>query len=170
MSINKILVALNRRPEDNIVFDYALNLAQSFGSDSFGREMKLVHCLGLDIHKNLGSMIDAGVGLRTQSDALRAEEADRLEQIRIATTWLSSLQKQAQEKGIQTEVVCELSEPGPYICQLAQTWPADKIIVGNSGKKGLKRLLLGSVSHHIIQHAPCPTIVVPWNGNEPVEY
>ncbi len=38
---------------------------------------------------------------------------------------------------------------------------ADAIVVGTRGLTGIKSLLLGSVSHAVIQHADRPVIVVP---------
>jgi nucleotide-binding universal stress UspA family protein len=36
---------------------------------------------------------------------------------------------------------------------------ADLLVVGSRGLRGLARLLLGSVSLHCVQHAPCPVLV-----------
>jgi nucleotide-binding universal stress UspA family protein len=38
---------------------------------------------------------------------------------------------------------------------------ADAIVLGTRGLTGLKSLMLGSVSHAILQHADRPVIVVP---------
>lgn len=43
----------------------------------------------------------------------------------------------------------------------AETQDADAILLGSRGLTGLKSLLLGSVSHAVIQHADRPVIVVP---------
>jgi nucleotide-binding universal stress UspA family protein len=43
----------------------------------------------------------------------------------------------------------------------AEKLDASVIVVGTRGLTGLKSLLLGSVSHHITQHADRPVIVVP---------
>jgi nucleotide-binding universal stress UspA family protein len=37
---------------------------------------------------------------------------------------------------------------------------ADLVVVGSRGRSGLAAALLGSVSKHVLQHAPCPVVVV----------
>jgi nucleotide-binding universal stress UspA family protein len=46
------------------------------------------------------------------------------------------------------------------ILDMAAAWPADVIVVGSHGRKGLDRLLLGSVSSGVIGAAPCSVQVV----------
>ena len=37
---------------------------------------------------------------------------------------------------------------------------ADLLVVGSRGRSGIASVLLGSVSRHVVSHAPCPVVVV----------
>jgi nucleotide-binding universal stress UspA family protein len=47
------------------------------------------------------------------------------------------------------------------LVQVARDLAADLVIVGTHGRKGVARLALGSVAQHVVDHAPCPVLVVP---------
>jgi nucleotide-binding universal stress UspA family protein len=49
--------------------------------------------------------------------------------------------------------------PGPTL--VSESKDAAVIVVGRRGRGGLSRLLLGSVSRHVADHAECPVVVVP---------
>lgn len=51
-------------------------------------------------------------------------------------------------------------DPGTVICRIAEDEAFDLIVVGSHGSGFIKRVLLGSVSHHVLHHAPCPVLVV----------
>ena len=60
--------------------------------------------------------------------------------------------------GIQTRVVD--SDPARAILQCAEEEQADLIVIGSHGVGDLKSLLLGSVSHKVVEEATCPCVVV----------
>lgn len=50
--------------------------------------------------------------------------------------------------------------PGTELALLADEIGATVIVVGSRGRGAIKRALLGSVSDHLVRHAPCPVLVV----------
>jgi nucleotide-binding universal stress UspA family protein len=61
---------------------------------------------------------------------------------------------------VAAEPLVETGEPGPTICEVAARVGADVVVLGSHGHGWLQRVLLGSVSHHVLQHAPCPVLVM----------
>jgi nucleotide-binding universal stress UspA family protein len=49
------------------------------------------------------------------------------------------------------------------ITEEAEEWQADLIVVGSHGYKAFQRMLLGSVSHAVAQHAKCSVEIVRSN-------
>lgn len=58
------------------------------------------------------------------------------------------------------ETVVALGDPGVELTVAAQELGATVLVVGSRGHGALKRVLLGSVSDHLVRHAPCPVLVV----------
>ncbi len=69
------------------------------------------------------------------------------------------LQAEAGLNGNVESVICE-GEPPQVIVDIAQGKKADLIALGTYGRKGLKRLLMGSVTSQIILNSPCDVLVV----------
>lgn len=56
--------------------------------------------------------------------------------------------------------VCELGRPARVVLDAIKDAAADLVAVGCRGRGRMVELTLGSVSHRILQHAPCSTLIV----------
>jgi nucleotide-binding universal stress UspA family protein len=53
-----------------------------------------------------------------------------------------------------------IGEPRALILDVAEAWEADLIVVAAHGRRGLDRLLMGSVSEAVATYAPCSVEVI----------
>jgi nucleotide-binding universal stress UspA family protein len=61
----------------------------------------------------------------------------------------------------------EGGDAGPMIVWVAEHESSDAIVVGSHGHGVFKRLVIGSVSEHVVRHAPCPVLVVRAHAGAP---
>jgi nucleotide-binding universal stress UspA family protein len=66
----------------------------------------------------------------------------------------------ARHLGVTATTKVVEGDPGHELCRLARDGDYDVVVVGSHGSGFLKRVLLGSVSHHVLHHAPCPVLIV----------
>jgi nucleotide-binding universal stress UspA family protein len=57
--------------------------------------------------------------------------------------------------------IAESGDPQGTIIDQALSKKADLIVMGTHGRRGFKRLLLGSVTEAVLREAPCPVLTVP---------
>lgn len=77
----------------------------------------------------------------------------------LCKTAKQDLQAQFGLNGSVESYVCE-GEPPEVLVDIARGKNADLIALGTYGRKGLKRLLMGSVTSSVIVNAPCDVLVV----------
>lgn len=69
----------------------------------------------------------------------------------------------AKDAGLDAEArtaVVETSIADAILAEAAAVY-ATAVVCGSRGYTGVKSLMLGSVSHHVLQHADLPVVVVP---------
>lgn len=49
---------------------------------------------------------------------------------------------------------------GEHVVKAAQEWAADIIVCGTHGRRGLRRIVLGSDAEYLVRHAPVPILLV----------
>jgi nucleotide-binding universal stress UspA family protein len=51
-------------------------------------------------------------------------------------------------------------EAGAIVVTEANDWPAELIVCGTHGRRGLRRLLMGGDAEYIVRHSPVPVLLV----------
>ena len=94
---------------------------------------------------------------------LSAEEISRIETqwTESAQEQLAAVEKAAKAKGVGTKVVTVKSDVvSDAIIAAAKKQKADLIVMASHGRKGIKRLLLGSETQQVLTHSHIPVLVL----------
>lgn len=81
---------------------------------------------------------------------------------------LDSALEQVPDEVSVTKVLAE-GAPAPAILAQAQKDDSDLIVMGSRGRGGMASMLLGSVSHQVLQHSGVPVLVVHVEADERAE-
>jgi nucleotide-binding universal stress UspA family protein len=140
----RILVPVDGSETSNKALLVALELAALKGG-----QVRLVHALGELAHV-------AGYPYSAQLRSVVREEGLQVLQRALAIA-------EAAEVSAETRLL----EPGAgsglgeMVAEEARQWPADLIVVGTHGRRGVSRVLLGSGAEQVIRLAPVPVLTVP---------
>ena len=77
---------------------------------------------------------------------------------------LRAEEKRVRDAGIATDSATLVGRPDAEIVARASETKADLIVMGTHGRSGLAHALLGSVAERVVQHSPCPVLIVPRRG------
>ena len=94
---------------------------------------------------------------------LSATEVGRIEKewTDAAQASLDAVQKSAKAKGVNTKTVTIRSDVvSDAIIATAKKQKADLIVMASHGRKGIKRLLLGSETQQVLTHSHIPVLVL----------
>jgi nucleotide-binding universal stress UspA family protein len=61
---------------------------------------------------------------------------------------------------VKWEILDEMGPPADVIVEFAIRLPADLIVMVTHGRRGLARLVEGSIAEKVLRHAPCPVLAV----------
>jgi nucleotide-binding universal stress UspA family protein len=82
------------------------------------------------------------------------------QQVKASRTLVQRAVRTLRDIGMPAESRVVNGDPREQIVDLARNERADLIVVGSRGRTGLTKLVLGSVSSHVVTHAPCTVVVV----------
>jgi nucleotide-binding universal stress UspA family protein len=140
---SRILVPIDGSPASNLGLDEAIKLAKDQKA-----EMRLLHVL------NDWVMIapdSSGTNPGEIAEMLR-QSGDEL---------LNAADARARAAGlIVTTELDEVGAPvGAAVLRHAQEWGADLIVCGTHGRRGVRRLVLGSDAEYIVRHTLIPVLL-----------
>ena len=73
---------------------------------------------------------------------------------------LSKLVDRARQSGVSAQFLIWQGDPGTVVLEAAEAEHADLVVVGSHDRGPVGRLLLGSVSSHVVAHAAVPVLVI----------
>jgi len=115
-----------------------------------GAKLRLVHAV--DEGAAFGAA-EAGLDMEALIEGLARSGRAILERSRRA----------AQKLGVRAETAIYESLAGPAagaILRDARKWRADLIVMGTHGRRGIRRVVLGSDAEHVVREAPVPVLLV----------
>jgi nucleotide-binding universal stress UspA family protein len=83
----------------------------------------------------------------------------------VGRTVIDRARETAKSTGVEAEaLLAEIGTPGQRVAgrivEAARAWPADLLVIGTHGRRGLDHLLLGSIAEGVMRLAPMPVLLV----------
>jgi nucleotide-binding universal stress UspA family protein len=148
VSIEKILLAIDKSGYKSKATAYAITLARALGA-----EITVIHIIGKSSFGTTGDLLGyyRGGKLKAYQDALK-KEAEKL---------LKGAVELGEKEGItmHAEVIVD-SSAEKAIIDYAKKQKMDIIIIGTKGMTGIERFLMGSVANDVITYAHCPVLAI----------
>jgi nucleotide-binding universal stress UspA family protein len=139
---SKILLAMDHSDNSRRALEYTLKLAKIHGS-----KVTILHVV-----EPLPSAPDTQIAAHAL-DAVGEYDAQK---------FLDTIAERARtEYQIKPDVIWRVGHPAKIILEIAEhSIAADLIVMGSRGLGGFKEMLLGSVSHSVVNHAKIPVLIV----------
>lgn len=140
----KLLVAIDLSDSTDSVVTKAREIAQALAA-----KVWLVHVADPE-----PAFVGYDVGPQYERDAVA-------EKFRKEHSALQAIANAWRAAGIDTTALLVQGTTVETLLKEAEDVQADMIIAGSHGKGAMRRLLVGSVSEGLLQHAKCPILIIP---------
>ncbi|MBE9228164.1 universal stress protein [Phormidium sp. LEGE 05292] len=154
----KILVAMDNSEISQQVFNSAVSMGKQNNAT-----LMLLHVLtdeemGLtEIASQHISALEYHAAMVEQVEAyLKEKELFRKKYLSLLEYWV----QEAADAGVPAEYTLNYGGPGRTICDLANNWDADLIMMGRRGLSGFSEFFMGSISNYVVHHSPCSVFIV----------
>ena len=140
----KILIGLDASAHSERALEFVTRMRWPAGS----------RVIVLTVLQPVTSAVAAGWEPIPVAPGLLEERRRQLEEI------IAGAENTLREAGLSTEGRIVEGDPRSALVDIARTERADVLVVGSHGRTGMAKLMLGSVSSHVVTHAPCSVLVV----------
>ena len=93
-----------------------------------------------------------------------ARSGELLKELRESgQTILKDAASSARKQGVAADTESVETPMGPVgaaIAEYAEQWPADLIVIGTHGRRGIRRLVMGSDAEYVVRTTPVPVLLV----------
>ncbi|MFM1814899.1 MAG: hypothetical protein RLZ98_1594 [Pseudomonadota bacterium] len=132
----------------------------SVGQKAVDQGFELAKTIGAKVTVVKVTEIWSALDVAAGSDTLSTVEKFEAHQAKIARDTLEQVSAQAKQLGIDCEVMhVKDSAPADGILRAANERGCDIIVMGSHGRRGFKKLLLGSQAVDVLTHAKLPVLV-----------
>jgi nucleotide-binding universal stress UspA family protein len=140
----KIMIAVDGSSSSEPVVEFVARMRWPAGS----------RVLVVSIANAAASMVGASFEASAASAEIEAIDVREHEEL------VSRASQALRDVGMPCETKVVLGEPANALLQAVRDEGVDLLVMGSHGRTGLSKLLLGSVSAHLVGHSPCSVLVV----------
>ena len=151
--MKKILIAIDYNPTATSIAESGYSLAKSMNA-----EVTLLHVVAdytyyssLDYSPVLGFDSFSNLGAIQTNTIVELQNA--------AQDYLGKIKDQLGDESINT--IIKEGDTGDAILSAAAELKADIIVMGTHGRRGLDKILMGSVAEKILRHSKVPMFIIP---------
>ena len=155
MAILRILIAVDDSRYADHAAEFGFEIARLCKA-----EVGLVNIIEPIIIPAAGS--DSITGITTEVSLMDEPEMGRIQKEAAENTVKRIQEQYAEELKITNFTEYGLTADGILKC--GAEFGADIIVIGTHGRRGIDRLLMGSIAEHVVRHSKVPVLVVPLKG------
>lgn len=85
--------------------------------------------------------------------------SEQAELIKYGEKVLDEVVEDGKKMDVEVQKILKLGSPSETILNVAKSLMVHTIVVGSEGRKGIKRVLLGSVAENVVRNAQCSVLV-----------
>jgi nucleotide-binding universal stress UspA family protein len=145
---SRILAAVDGSDTSQHALTHAIGLARALSA-----KLRIIHVVDMN-------WLPLGPELAVESDAVSAARRSAGEKV------IASAREAVEKAGFEADIaLLETGAPTEHVAETiakeAERWAADVVVLGTHGRRGVQRLLLGSVAEQVARRSSTPVLLIP---------